>query len=159
MISSSKNERLSELKAELQETVLAIREVRKKHQAIRDSIEVEFGQKYVHNSRDESRDMVDRIFNAVTMVTGVRKNQIISRDRNGPVARARHIVCYLLKLHTLYTLAEIGEIICPKKPKEHATVIHSIRIVENDYWMHNRTGATSDIYLMTEQVKDLILLI
>ena len=47
MISSSKNERLSELKAELQETVLAIREVRKKHQAIRDSIEVEFGQKYV----------------------------------------------------------------------------------------------------------------
>lgn len=55
------------------------------------------------------------------------------KTRRRVIVRARQIMHYLVKRHTILALREIGEMSKDKENyKDHATVLHSVKTVTND---------------------------
>jgi len=81
---------------------------------------------------------------------------MLSANRHRSVVIARQVATYLIKENTHYSLGRIGQIIATGKPKNHATVIHSVKIVLDSYWTAKHTNTETEIYKLTEQVKDLL---
>ena len=67
------------------------------------------------------------ILDYVCLETGIYKNDILSDKQPRNIVEARQIYCYLAKKTTEYSLTDIGRFI----KKDHATVIYSIRTVDN----------------------------
>ena len=65
--------------------------------------------------------------------TNITMKDIISKNKSKYIVEARQIVCYLLRKYTGLTQEVIGRIIY----RNHATVIHSTRIIEQRYGMSN----------------------
>lgn len=61
----------------------------------------------------------------------VSKEKIISKTRKVEIIYVRQLVCYLARLYTIESLHTIGKTL----NVDHSTVIHSIKVVENNIRM------------------------
>lgn len=69
------------------------------------------------------------IMNALCMFYDVESKYIFGKKRDRPYARPRQVLCYIAKNHIPdITLKEIGRFL----GRDHSTVIHSVRSVENE---------------------------
>ena len=66
---------------------------------------------------------LSNVMEAVVEVTGVPPYQVIGKSRMKEIAMARHLFCYLARLHTNASQFAIGEFL---GGRHHSTVIHSI---------------------------------
>jgi chromosomal replication initiation ATPase DnaA len=77
---------------------------------------------------------LSNVMEAVVEVTGVPSYQVIGKSRMKEIAMARHLFCYMARLHTNASLLAIGEFL---GGRHHSTVIHSIRtandMLDTDY--------------------------
>jgi chromosomal replication initiator protein len=72
------------------------------------------------------RQLVERIQAAVGSHFGIRRWQILSRDRHKSTALARHIAMYLVKTKTSWSFPEIGRAF---GGRDHTTVMSAVRKV------------------------------
>jgi chromosomal replication initiator protein len=70
----------------------------------------------------------EQIFDIVGQDYGLTKEQIISRSRKRECVESRHLIAYIIKRKTRFSLAKIGEMV---GGKDHTTIIHSIRTFED----------------------------
>ena len=90
---------------------------------------------------------VDKIFHAVSEVTGVTKEAIQNKGRTQIVSDARHIFCYMSWKYTDLPLQVIGK----KINRHHATVIYSRDIVsvlkDADMIFKSKLDEATEIYM------------
>ena len=67
---------------------------------------------------------LSNVLEAVVEVTGVYANAITGKRRNKEIAMARHLFCYLGRMHTNASQDVIGRFL---GNRHHSTVIHSIK--------------------------------
>lgn len=72
---------------------------------------------------------------------GITRDQLISKDRRNEVAKPRQIVMYLCKNMTQSTYNSIGDAL---GGKDHATVIHGIRTITDQYDNNEKMRNTID---------------
>jgi chromosomal replication initiator protein len=78
----------------------------------------------------QKRLQLSDIMNALCMFYDVESQYIIGKKRDRRYARPRQMLCYIAKNHIPdITLKEIGRYI---GNRDHSTVIHSVRSVENE---------------------------
>ena len=70
---------------------------------------------------------LENVMEAVSVVTNVPTEKIFGKDRHRDIMSARHLYCYMAKVHTNNTLQNIGRYI----DKDHTTVINSIKVVND----------------------------
>lgn len=70
------------------------------------------------------------IINSVELITG-RKKITSKRTRRQADLFARYHAIHFLRKFTTLSLQRIGEIACPKRPFNHATVIHAIKTAQD----------------------------
>lgn len=71
---------------------------------------------------------------AVSERTGVSVENIVKKTKVDPIMHARHLCAYFLKKYTSLSLKRIGEIISePGKPRDHTTMLHSVKTVKDLY--------------------------
>ena len=68
---------------------------------------------------------LQQIADIVCEHTGMSFEQITFRTRKREIVKVRQIMIYLMTRFSKCSLNEIGAFICPKKPLDHSTVIHS----------------------------------
>ena len=77
---------------------------------------------------------LSNVMEAVVEVTGVPSHQVIGKSRMKEIAMARHLFCYMSRLHTNASLLAIGEFL---SGRDHATVMNSVRVsndmIDTDY--------------------------
>jgi chromosomal replication initiation ATPase DnaA len=77
---------------------------------------------------------LSNVLEAVVEISGVPPYQVIGKSRMKEIAMARHLFCYLARLHTNASQFAIGEFL---GGRHHSTVIHSIRtandMLDTDY--------------------------
>ena len=69
----------------------------------------------------------EQVLEAVSVTTGVSGEKVFGKDRHRDIMAARHLFCYMAKLHTDCTLMNIGKYI----NRDHTTVINSIKVVND----------------------------
>lgn len=67
---------------------------------------------------------LSNVLESVVEVSGIYPDAILGLRRNKEIAMARHLFCYLSRLHTNSSQFAIGEFL---GGRHHSTVIHSIR--------------------------------
>ena len=90
---------------------------------------------------------VEVILEAVAEEYGLDPHEILARTRRQPIAIARQLVMYLLRITTPLTLEAIGHAV---GGRHHATVHHAIRSIEG----HRTYDRTLDarVYRLTKQI-------
>jgi chromosomal replication initiator protein len=77
---------------------------------------------------------LSNVMEAVVEVTGVPSYQVIGKSRMKEIAMARHLFCYMSRLHTNASLLAIGEFL---SGRDHATVMNSVKVandmIDTDY--------------------------
>jgi chromosomal replication initiation ATPase DnaA len=77
---------------------------------------------------------LSNVLEEVVNVTGVADYQIIGKSRMKEIAMARHLFCYMARLHTNASLLAIGEFL---SGRDHATVMNSVKVandmIDTDY--------------------------
>ena len=71
---------------------------------------------------------LDRIFFAVTLKTGIKKDVMLKKTRKREIVQARQLVQHFAKLKLDKSLSQIGVL---TGLKDHATVLHSYKTVNN----------------------------
>ncbi len=71
----------------------------------------------------------ETILSAITQICGITKKALVEKGRPALTARARHILCYLLRTDAKMSLPSIGTFV---GDRDHTTVISSVKVVEND---------------------------
>ena len=67
---------------------------------------------------------LSNVLESVVEVSGIYPDAILGLRRNKEIAMARHLFCYLARLHTNSSQEAIGKFL---GGRHHSTVIHSIR--------------------------------
>ena len=89
------------------------------------------------------------IMNALCMFYDVESKYIFGKKRDRPYARPRQVLCYIAKNHIPdITLKEIGQFL---GNRDHSTVIHSVRSVENE--MSYNQNFAAEINQIKEMLK------
>jgi len=70
---------------------------------------------------------MEQIIKAIEQVTGMSWQEITSKSQKNEVVIARQLFCYYMRKLTKRSLAQIGRQIW----KDHATVLHSVKAIEN----------------------------
>jgi len=77
---------------------------------------------------------LSNVMEAVVEVSGVPSYQVIGKSRMREIAMARHLFCYMARLHTNASLLAIGEFL---SGRDHATVMNSVKVsndmIDTDY--------------------------
>ena len=77
---------------------------------------------------------LSNVMESVVEVTGVPPYQVIGKSRMKEIAMARHLFCYMARLHTNASLLAIGEFL---SGRDHATVMNSVKVsndlIDTDY--------------------------
>ena len=77
---------------------------------------------------------LSNVMEAVVEVTGVPSYQVIGKSRMKEIAMARHLFCYMSRMHTNASLLAIGEFL---SGRDHATVMNSVKVandmIDTDY--------------------------
>ncbi len=79
---------------------------------------------------------VETIIERVSFTTGISKEDIKSKSRKKHLVIARSICMYLIKKHTILNLETIGRTF---GKRDHSTVIHSLRSIEDVMFTDNAT--------------------
>ena len=69
-----------------------------------------------------------QIFEIVGREYGLTKEEIISRSRKRECVESRHLMAYIIKRKTRFSLKNIGERL---GGRDHTTIIHSVRTFED----------------------------
>ena len=69
----------------------------------------------------------EQVLEAVSVTTGVPSEKVFGKDRHRDIMAARHLFCYMAKMHTDCTLMSIGKYI----NRDHTTVINSVKVVND----------------------------
>jgi chromosomal replication initiator protein len=93
-------------------------------------LKIEFLDSRKHPYLKKSKMVIteEQIFEIVGRDYGLTKEQIISRSRKRECVESRHLIAYIIKRKTRFSLAKIGEMV---GGKDHTTIIHSIRTFED----------------------------
>ncbi|MFI5381377.1 MAG: chromosomal replication initiator protein DnaA [Tepidisphaerales bacterium] len=78
---------------------------------------------------EQKRITIQQIFEAVTKYYNVRMSDLQSKKRHKSIAFPRQVCMFLARRHTRYSLEEIGGYF---GGRDHTTVLHAIRTVEED---------------------------
>jgi len=146
-----------EVENELQLTIAAIRELRVKYDALKAEFESMTHKSFTPFSNYSNEVITANIIQAVIDASGVFRSDFMSRKRDRNIVIARQVAAYLIKEYTSYYLAEIGRQLSNGKPRNHATIIHSIKQVEAAYWSHDKSKSPNDLYCLSEMAKDIFL--
>ena len=77
---------------------------------------------------------LSNVLESVVEVSGVPPYQVIGKSRMKEIAMARHLFCYMARLHTNASLLAIGEFL---SGRDHATVMNSVKVandmIDTDY--------------------------
>lgn len=150
------SDEIVELRIQLPQFAEALRQARLNYDAVVDQLEKLTHTKVIYDDAVSDEVKTDRILRTVSDLSGVPMSTMLSANRHRSVVIARQVATYLIKENTQYSLGRIGQIIATGKPKNHATVIHSVKIVLDSYWQAKHTNTETEIYKLTEQSKDLI---
>lgn len=93
------------------------------------------------------KDLIERIFDAVTHHFGVTREELCGKKRTDNVAKARHMCMYIIRRLTERSLSDIGSIFS----RDHTTVISSIKYVEGQ--MESVPGAESEVNDLIAEIK------
>jgi chromosomal replication initiator protein len=93
-------------------------------------LKIEFLDSRKHPYLKKSKMVIteEQIFEIVGRDYGLTKEQIISRSRKRECVESRHLIAYIIKRKTRFSLSKIGEMV---GGKDHTTIIHSIRTFED----------------------------
>lgn len=69
----------------------------------------------------------DSIFKAIEKVTGISKDELISKARHRPIVEGRYLFAYIIRRKTNLTLKEIGKML----NKDHCSIIFYNKQMEN----------------------------
>lgn len=150
------SDEIEELRIQLPQFAEALRQARLNYEAITKKIELLTHTKVIYNELVSDAYKADRIIRTVSDLSGVPVSTMLSANRHRSVVIARQVATYLIKDNTQYSLGRIGQIIATGKPKNHATVIYSVKAVLDSYWQAKNTNTETEIYKLTEQAKDLL---
>ena len=78
---------------------------------------------------EQKRITIQQIFDAVTKYYNVRLSDLQSKKRHKSIAFPRQVCMYLARRHTRYSLEEIGGYF---GGRDHTTVLHAVRTVDED---------------------------
>jgi len=78
---------------------------------------------------EQKRITIQQIFDAVTKYYNVRPSDLQSKKRHKSIAFPRQVCMFLARRHTRYSLEEIGGYF---GGRDHTTVLHAVRTVEQD---------------------------
>jgi chromosomal replication initiator protein len=78
---------------------------------------------------DQKRITIQMIYDAVIKYYSVRQSDIQSKKRHKSIAFPRQVCMFLARRHTRFSLAEIGLYF---GGRDHTTVLHAVRSVEED---------------------------
>ena len=71
---------------------------------------------------------LSNVLESIVLVSGVPGDKILGKRRDREIASARHLFCYLSRMHTNASLLAIGEFL---GGRDHTTVINSIKVCNN----------------------------
>jgi len=150
------SDEIAELRTQLPQFVEALRDARLNYEALVNQLELLTNTKVVYNESISDEVKADHIIRVVSNLSGIPISTMLSSNRHRSVVIARQVAIYLIKDNTHYSLSCIGQIVSNGKPKNHATVIHSVKAVLNSYWTAKNTNTETDTYCLAEQAKDII---
>ena len=150
------SDEIVELRIQLPQFAEALRQARLNYDAVVDQLEKLTHTKVIYDDAVSDEVKADRILRTVSDLSGVPMSTMLSANRHRSVVIARQVATYLIKDNTQYSLGRIGQIIATGKPKNHATVIYSVKAVLDSYWQAKNTNTETEIYKLTEQAKDLL---
>jgi chromosomal replication initiator protein len=78
---------------------------------------------------EQKRITIQQIYEAVTQYYGVKQSDIQGKKRHRSIAFPRQVCMFMARRFTRFSLAEIG---CYFGGRDHTTVLHAVRTVEND---------------------------
>jgi chromosomal replication initiator protein len=78
---------------------------------------------------EQKRITIQQILDSVTKFYGVRLSDLQSKKRNKSIAFPRQVCMFLARKHTRYSLEEIGGYF---GGRDHTTVLHAVRTVDED---------------------------
>jgi chromosomal replication initiation ATPase DnaA len=73
----------------------------------------------------------DTIIEAVCEYYSVAKEVALSRSRIQTRVWVRQIIAYLIRKYSTLTVEKIGEVLSPKNPYDHTTILYSIQAVKD----------------------------
>jgi chromosomal replication initiator protein len=71
---------------------------------------------------------LENVLESVVTISGITNGQVCGKRRDKEIALARHLFCYLARLHTNCSLLAIGEFL---GGKDHTTVLNSVKVCNN----------------------------
>ena len=89
-------------------------------------------------------EVCSNILNVVSNVSEIPMVDILSQSRKREIVEARNVAAYLLRNKTRLSLAKIGKRLSSSKPKNHATMLYAISMVENSYEVRNKVKFDAD---------------
>ena len=97
---------------------------------------------------------LENVLEAVTEVTGVPREKVFGKDRFREVAAARHMFCYVARMHTEFSLMNIAGFL----GRYHTTAINSIKVCNDMIDIQDEVfvGTINEInsYIIREFKKD-----
>jgi|14_taG_2_1085336.scaffolds.fasta_scaffold71310_1 chromosomal replication initiation ATPase DnaA len=150
------SDEITELRIQLPQFVEALRNARLNYEAAKTQLELLTHKKVVYDQAVSDDQKVDSIIRTVSDLSGIPMSTMLSANRHSKVVIARQVAIYLIKENTHLSLGRIGEVISNGKPKNHATIIHSVKAVLDDYWTSKKTNTETERYALAEQSKDLL---
>jgi chromosomal replication initiator protein len=93
-------------------------------------LKIEFLDSRQHPYLKKSKMVIteEQIFDIVGHEYGLTKEEIISRSRKRECVESRHLMAYIIKRKTRFSLKHIGERL---GGRDHTTIIHSVRTFED----------------------------
>ena len=150
------SDEITELRTQLPHFVEALRNARLNYEAAKQQLELLTHTKVVYDESISDQQKVDSIIRTVSDLSGIPMSTMLSANRHSKVVIARQVAIYLIKENTNLPLTKIAEVISNGKPKNHATIIHSVKAVLDDYWTAKKTKTETERYALAEQSKDLL---
>lgn len=150
------SDEIQELRIQLPHFAEALREARLNYEAITQQLERLTHTKVIYDESVSDKEKAQRIIYTVSELSGVPVSTMLSANRHRSVVVARQVAIYLIKDNTHYSLQQIGQMVSNGKPKNHATMIHSVKAVLDDYWTAKNTNTQTDKYKLAEQAKDML---
>lgn len=78
--------------------------------------------------------ITETIIERVSLKTGLSKKAIKSKSRKKELVMARNVCMYLMKKHTILSLATIGATF---GKRDHSTVLHALKNMEDDLFKNS----------------------
>ncbi len=150
------SDEITELRSQLPHFVEALRNARLNYEAAKQQLELLTHTKVVYDESISDQQKVDSIIRTVSDLSGIPMSTMLSANRHSEVVIARQVAIYLIKENTNLPLTKIAKVISNGKPKNHATIIHSVKAVLDDYWTAKKTNTDTERYALAEQSKDLL---